>query len=158
MFSRLESQQVVVENSARRELAQLMKPEARATTDVDALATRGDGSLSIILWHHHDDGGSGPSLPIRLLVDRLPSQTQKARLRHWRIDERHSNAFTAWKAMGSPQNPTPSQLRELKRASELTLLEPSRTIDVMQGRIEVRFHLPRHAVSLVKLEWETGRE
>jgi beta-xylosidase len=27
-------------------------------------------------------------------------------LRHYRIDETHSNAWTAWKKMGSPQQPS----------------------------------------------------
>ena len=32
-------------------------------------------------------------------------------LMHYRIDNEHSNAYTAWKLMGSPQPPTPAQYK-----------------------------------------------
>ncbi len=155
MFSQLDSERVAVENSAGRDLELLMKPEARATTDVDAVATRGEESASVIVWHHHDDGVPGREVSVRLILDRLPPKAKEARLRHWRIDARHSNAYTAWQEMGSPQNPTPRQIEALKQASELTLLKPVRVVDVAKQRIELDFDLPRHAVSLVKLDWPT---
>ena len=43
-------------------------------------------------------------------------------LEHFRIDRDHSNAFEAWKQMGSPQDPTSEQIAELERTSDLALL------------------------------------
>lgn len=153
MFSRLDSARVAVENSAGRDLALLMKGEARATTDIDAVATRTEKSASVIVWHHHDDGAPGPMVPVHLNVDRLPPKVEEVRMSHWRIDARHSNAYTAWREFGAPQNPTPGQIEALKRASELALLEPAKVIRVADRKIEMDFDLPRHAVSLVKLEY-----
>jgi hypothetical protein len=40
----------------------------------------------------------------------------------YRIDEQHSNSFTAWKALGSPALPTAAQLAKIRNASELQLV------------------------------------
>ena len=47
------------------------------------------------------------------------------RVTHYRIDETHSNSYSAWLKMGSPQKPTPAQYAELEKASELQELRPA---------------------------------
>jgi xylan 1,4-beta-xylosidase len=74
-------------------------------------------------------------------------------MQHYRIDDTHSNAFTAWKAMGSPQTPTPEQYAQLKAAGGLQLLDSPRWIDLDAGVATVSLELPRHAVSLVRFSW-----
>ena len=51
----------------------------------------------------------------------IPAGVKRVLLEHYRIDETHSNAYTAWKNMGSPQAPTPEQYGELKAAGQLQL-------------------------------------
>lgn len=153
IFSLLEKQRVRLINSAGRSLDELMKPESRATIDVDGVATCGDRTLSIILWHHHDDGTIGPPQNIELSIQGLPSRIRNVKLSHYRIDENHSNAYTVWQKMGSPQNPTQQQVNILNKAAELTLLEPCRTRKIKSGSLCLKVLLPRHAVSLVRLEW-----
>jgi xylan 1,4-beta-xylosidase len=75
------------------------------------------------------------------------------RLSHYRIDEHHSNAYTLWQSMGSVQNPTSEQYAALQEASQLALFEPVRRVDISDGEFSVQLGLPRHAVSLVRLEW-----
>jgi xylan 1,4-beta-xylosidase len=72
---------------------------------------------------------------------------------HFRIDERHSNAFTAWKEMGSPQNPSPEQYARLESAGRLELLESPRWTPVAKGTVRLEFSLPRHGISLLRLTW-----
>jgi xylan 1,4-beta-xylosidase len=72
---------------------------------------------------------------------------------HYRIDDSHSNAFTRWLAMDSPQKPTPEMLAELHAAAELAPLEPVRFYDLRDGAVELNFSLPRFGVSLVELRW-----
>jgi len=153
MFSLLEEKRVAVENSAQRSLDELTKREARATTDIDAMATRSEQVLSVIVWHHHDDGVPGPAVGVNLTVEGLPKHVQKVKLSHYRIDKHHSNAYTLWQKMGSPQNPTSEQYAALQKASQLTLLEPIRPVQISEGEFSLQFELPRHAVSLVRLEW-----
>jgi xylan 1,4-beta-xylosidase len=73
---------------------------------------------------------------------------------HFRIDETHSNSYSAWLKMGSPQAPTPAQYAELERASELQSLRPARQATIGQdGRFIETFDLPRKSVSFVKVTW-----
>jgi xylan 1,4-beta-xylosidase len=104
-------------------------------------------------WHYHDDQVSGPAADVELALTGLPPQAARPRLQHFRIDEDHSNAFTAWQKMGSPQKPSPKEYRALEQAGQLTALHEPRTIEVKDRRASLRFALPRQAVSLVVLEW-----
>ena len=79
--------------------------------------------------------------------------SKKVLLEHYRIDETHSNAYTAWKNMGSPQSPTPEQYAQLKAAGQLQLLTSPVWLDVDKGRATVETTLPRQAVSLLRLKW-----
>jgi len=73
-----------------------------------------------------------------------------ARLAHYRIDEHHSNAYAAWKQMGSPPAPNQRQYEELVAAGSLAQLEgaPQR-IEIRKGTALLNFDLPRQAVSLL---------
>ena len=55
--------------------------------------------------------------------------------------------------MGSPQQPSPEQYMQLEAAGGLQLLDSPRWLEAKDGRVEIRFPLPRHAVSLVRLSW-----
>ncbi len=74
-------------------------------------------------------------------------------LEHYRIDDTHSNAYTAWKNMGSPQSPTPDQYAQLKAAGQLQLLTSPTWLDVDDGKVTIDASLPRQAVSLLLLKW-----
>lgn len=154
MFSLLEEQRVRLNNSTGRSLDELMKPESRAITDVDGVATSGDRTVSVILWHHHDDGTPGLPQNVELSIQGLPSGIRNVKLSHYRIDEHHSNAYTVWQEMGSPQNPTEHQINILNKASELTLLSPRRNKKTRNGSLRLSTLMPRHSVSLVRLEWQ----
>ena len=88
-----------------------------------------------------------------LTVSGSPHRRQQSLLEHYRIDETHSNAYTVWKEMGSPQSPTPEQYVQLKAAGQLQLLTSPLWIDVDNGRVTVETSLPRQAVSLLRLKW-----
>jgi xylan 1,4-beta-xylosidase len=83
----------------------------------------------------------------------LPLDVTRALVHHYRIDETHSNAYTAWKRMGSPQKPTPEQYAALEAAGQLELLDSPQWVPVAAGVTALDFVLPRHAVSLVRLGW-----
>jgi xylan 1,4-beta-xylosidase len=73
------------------------------------------------------------------------------RLEHYRIDATHSNAFTAWKAMGSPAKPDAEQYAALERESRLPRLDAPSTATPGDGSLTLRFSLPRQGVSLLVL-------
>jgi xylan 1,4-beta-xylosidase len=75
------------------------------------------------------------------------------RLSHYRIDDTHANAYTVWKAMGAPQAPTPEQMAQLKAQDGLQLLESPRWLTAANGAISLSTDMPRHAISLLQLDW-----
>ncbi len=93
-----------------------------------------------------------PTPPCRSGLRAFPTAAKRVLLRHYRIDETHSNAWTAWKNMGSPQQPTPEQYAALEAAGQLQELESPRWIDIgKETKLELR--LPRQGVSLLQLSW-----
>src|SRR5206468_964815 len=91
-----------------------------------------------------------PAAPVRLSVNALP---RRVLLRHYRIDQNHSNAYTVWKQMGSPLKPDAAQQTLLESAGQLQMLESPRWVTSDGGKVELPFDLPRQGVSLVQLSW-----
>jgi xylan 1,4-beta-xylosidase len=124
----------------------------RGDSDVDAIAVRSDREVNVLVWNYHDDDLPAPAEHVRLSVHGIPAGIARVLLRHYRVDETHSNAWTAWKKMGSPRNPSPEQYAALERSGQLELLDSPRWIET-DGRLTLEFDLPRQGVSLVQLTW-----
>jgi xylan 1,4-beta-xylosidase len=167
MFSQMGAQRIAATSDGARDLDAMMKQGVREKPDVAALASRDGRRVTIMAWHYHDDDVQGPDADVTLTLDGLQAHAAgakpgtnggltkgKAKLRHFRIDTNHSNAYTAWKNMGSPAKPTAAQYKQLEQASELAALKdaPS-TVDVTDGRATLKFALPRQGVSLLVVEW-----
>jgi xylan 1,4-beta-xylosidase len=120
--------------------------------DINALATSGNRSVSVMIWNYHDDV-PGPEAGVELLVQNLPADATRAQVRHYRIDEHHSNVYTAWKEAGSPQQPTPAPYQKLLTAGLLEELGPAEKTNSRNGEIRWSFNPPRHAVSLLTVTW-----
>jgi xylan 1,4-beta-xylosidase len=122
-----------------------------ARTDINAFATRGKRNIAVMVWNYHDDDIIDGGSPVALTIAGIPATS--ATLRHYRIDQEHSNSYAAWQRMGSPANPSEAQVRELQQASELALLAPPSTVKVSGNSTTIRMQLPRQAVSLVVLSY-----
>ena len=94
-----------------------------------------------------------PTREVQVNVAGIPAGVKRVLLEHYRIDDTHSNAYTVWKAMGSPQSPTPEQYAQLKAAGQLELLDSPAWLEVREGKVAIEMTLPRHAVSLLRLTW-----
>jgi xylan 1,4-beta-xylosidase len=104
-------------------------------------------------WNYHDDDAPAESAAVTLALTGLPKAATRVLLRHYRIDQEHSNSYTVWKAMGSPRIPTSEQYARLERSGHLELLESPSWSDVSGGKLDIKLLLPRHAVSLLELSW-----
>jgi len=145
-----------VESSGDAGVDAIMRDGARGAPDVSALASVAPGGkqAAVLVWHYHDDDVAGPDADVRLSLAGLPAGAREARLTHYRIDERHSNAYAEWKRLGSPLAPTRPQYAQLEAASELARLEGApATVRVERGAAALAFALPRQGVSLLLLEW-----
>jgi xylan 1,4-beta-xylosidase len=153
MFSRMGPQRVSAKSDGALDLDTIVKEGVRSRPDVSALASRDARRLTVLAWHYHDDDVPGPSAQVALAIEGLGIQQGTAKLQHFRVDAEHSNAYTTWLTMGSPQPPSSAQYAALERASELTRLDGPPTIEVTGGRAALTFTLPRQGVSLLVLEW-----
>ncbi len=138
-------------SSGAAALDDILKSGVRETSDAGALASRAERVISVLLWHYHDDELPAEAAPIHLTVKGVP--VARALVHHYRVDQEHSNSYEAWKRMGSPQNPTPEQYRQLERAGKLQLIDAPEWRAVRGGAFDLRFRLPRHAVSLITVAW-----
>ena len=156
MFSKMSGRRLAVESDAAISLDEITRRGVREKPDVSALASRDGNKLSVLIWHYHDDDVPGPEAAVELALRGLPLASGEGKLQHFRIDEEHSNAFTAWKRMGSPQKPALEQYAQLEKAGQLSTLGAAETVKLEKGSALLKFALPRQAVSLLVLEWKTS--
>ena len=132
----------------------IVRDGVRGQPDISVIATRKEHEAEILIWNYHDDDLPAAAAPIDLVVSGLPTDTRHGLLEHFRIDLSHSNAFTAWKEMGSPQSPTEEQYEQLQRAGQLQLLASPAWMPIAQGSAHLQFALPRQGLSLIRIAWE----
>ena len=152
MFGLMGGKRLAVASDGEVGPEEIRKEGVRGRPDVSALASLRDGKIRVLAWYHHDDDVPGPPADVALSLGGLPAGSGPVLLEHFRIDRDHSNAFEAWKRMGSPQAPTPEQRAELERSSELALLGSPGWVKPEGGKLVLRFRLPRQAVSLLVLD------
>ena len=153
MFSRMSGRELSVTSDGAIKLDDMLKSGVRNAPDIAAQATLDGNKLSVLAWHYHDDDLPGAEAEVTLNLASLPAAFNKARVTRYVIDAEHSNAFTAWKKMGSPQQPTSQQYAALEKAGHLTAVETPEQIRVEEnGSGVVSFKLPRQAVTLVVIE------
>jgi xylan 1,4-beta-xylosidase len=153
MAGLMSGERIEASSTGQVPLAQIVSDGVRQSPDIDALATKADREAAVMLWNYHDDDVPAPDAEVQVAIAGIPPGVKKVLLEHYRIDETHSNSYTAWKAMGSPQSPTPEQYAQLKAAGQLQLLTSPEWLDVSGGKITLSTTLPRQAVSLVHLKW-----
>jgi xylan 1,4-beta-xylosidase len=130
-----------------------VKVESTGAPQVDALATASGRGITVLVWNYRNADVPGPASPVQLTITGVPETASRTLLRHYRIDETHSNAFTAWQRSGSPQSPSPEQYQLLENAGQLQLLESPRHAAAKDGTLQIQFVLPLQGLSLLELSW-----
>lgn len=147
MAGMMSGKRVAATSTGAMPVDQILSRGVHAADTVDVLATRDEHRAAILLWHYSDDNLPGAAAKIKLVIAGLPQQ--RLHLSHYRVDDHHSNAYTPWLQMGSPQAPTQPQIATLKAVGGLTLLESPRWLE---GR-ELTLNLPRQGLSLLVFDW-----
>ena len=151
MLGRMSGERVAVESSAGLSLESVRDTSVRGAADISALASRSARSTSVLVFNYHDDDLPAPDATIDLTIEGLPNG--RATLAHYRVDKSHSNSYERWKAIGSPQSPTPAQYADLEKSGQLEHLQPAKPVTIANRRIVESFSLPRQGVSLVHVTW-----
>jgi xylan 1,4-beta-xylosidase len=135
-------------------LDSIVQGGARENPDINAVATRQNREVDILVWNYHDDDMSAPAAEIDLLVTGIPSDAQRVRIQHYRVDGDWSNSYSLWKQMGSPQSPSTTQYTRLEAAGHLQLFTSPEWLMIREnGTVKLDFTLPRYGVSCIQLFW-----
>ena len=151
MLGRMSGRRVWTSSAGALPIEDVRDRSVRAAADVAAFATADARSAAVLVWNYHDDDLPGAASEVDLTISGLPAE--RASLTHYRVDADHSNAYTVWQQIGSPQSPTAAQLTRLEAAGRLQTLGPPSRVALTAHRVAESFSLPRQAVSLVKLDW-----
>lgn len=153
LFSKLDRQRIEVSvPSAPYDTDKIIEEGVRGVYgDVNAVATKGENHIQVLLWHYHDVAWDGPLANVTLRLNGLPGE-EKIQIEELRIDEDHGNAYAAWLGMESPQEPTPEQVDALHAASEIGEIRHEDQ-SVTNGSTSMEISLPRQSVALVTFSW-----
>ncbi len=151
MLGQMTGHRLTVKSSGAGPLEAIRDAGVRERPDINALAARSARTIAVLVWNYHDDDLAAPAAGVDLTIEGAPDG--QATLTHMRVDQEHSNAYEAWKKMGSPQPPTPAQRAQLEKAGKLQPFRPPERVRVRAGTLRLTFSLPRQGVSLVKLTY-----
>jgi len=120
--------------------------------DVNALATRTSHAASVMVWNYHDKNDVHVSpASVSVIITGLPQH--RVFLRQYIIDQEQSNAYTVWKRMGSPQQPTAEEYKTLEAAGQLKEISYPKYITPDKGLAKINFDLERQGTTLLKITW-----
>ena len=153
MFGFMKGERVAAESTGGLAVGDVLESSAKTKPDVNVIATRDSHRVNALVWSYDDDSNQSASTEIRLRIEGLPQGVSRVLLEHWGVDRDHSNAYTAWQTMGSPQNPSAGEYERLKAAGQLQLREPPRWIVADGNIVEITFTQPAQGLSLVDLTW-----
>ncbi|SEO35306.1 xylan 1,4-beta-xylosidase [Mucilaginibacter sp. OK283] len=153
MFGMMQGKRLKVNASQMYPLTAVTDSGMRgANTDIGALAAKGKKQATVMVWNYHDDDIQAAGQPVAITLSNLPART--ATLVQYQIDNQHSNSYEVWKKMGSPQSPTPDQVKQLEQAGLLQTVGKPQKVQVKAGLLNTTIALPRQGVALLKLNWE----
>jgi xylan 1,4-beta-xylosidase len=151
MLAKMEGNWVAVQSSSAQRLSAVEKSGIRGGPDVSSIATVSGNRMAVLTWNYHDDDLPASAANVDMTLSGFPAGAAIAHVTEYRIDPTHSNAYTAWIAMGSPQPPTKEQYSELQKAGRLQTMGEAQALPIDHGQVSLEIHLPRQGVSLLVL-------
>ncbi|MBL7738624.1 MAG: beta-xylosidase [Chitinophagaceae bacterium] len=152
MFGMMKGKRVKVTGNRMYDLKTFTDSSVRGLPDIGGLAAKDKHSATIMLWNYHDEDKQDQGERISIKIEGLPAG--KLTISEYRIDNEHSNSYTVWKKMGSPQHPTDAQIAELEKVGQLVLKGKPWTTKSNDNKYQMTLWLPRQGVSLLKIEWK----
>lgn len=156
MLARLGTQRVEFRSSRDPDPLTFRDPHGMEEgPEIDGWAVlEGSDVLQVMVYCHHDDWDRKESFDISLLMENLPFEGQ-ASVTHYRIDSEHSNACAEWKRQGEPDWPSAEQRAAIIVRSGLEFFREPEQKEISGGRLEIRFPLPTHSISLIEVRKKT---
>jgi xylan 1,4-beta-xylosidase len=101
---------------------EIVRSGVQGSPDIDAMAARNEREVEVLMWNYYDDDVAFPAASIDLMITNLPPEVKGPLFDHFRVDSDHSNGFTVWRSLGSPESLSASQIEQLQNAGQLQLL------------------------------------
>ena len=153
MAGMMQGDRVAAISSGAVPLDSILANGVHGQADIDALATRNSSSAAIMLWNYADDDVAAPAAQVHLAIEGITLSADRVRVEQFHIDQTHSNAYTLWKQMGSPQQPTPAQYLALQAAGQLQMMDSPHWMRPANGRLQIDIALPRQGLALLRITW-----
>jgi xylan 1,4-beta-xylosidase len=153
MYGMMRGNRVKVESGAQGGGNVAAARSGAVSVDVAAsvLAAADGHTMTVMLWNYSDDDLPGEVVKRVLRLKNIP--VKAVIVQRFGIDEEHSNAYTVWKKMGSPQDVDAEQYKVLENAGRLLQVGMVSPAAVVDGELSVPVSLPAHAVVLVRVSW-----
>jgi xylan 1,4-beta-xylosidase len=129
--------------------------EDRADSDQDPpnisglAATNGFGEIQVFLCSHHDDWDKREATNLTITVRGLEAD-RSYRIGTTVVDSGQNNAFSVWRGMKEPQQPTDEQQRALQEAARLKA-GPPQELRAGGGSCSISLTLEAHSIGLLTL-------
>ena len=104
-----------------------------------------------MLWNYHDDDSKKTDALIKIELQQLPAVNVTVRC--FLVDEEHSNSYTLWQKMDSPQQVSEEKFSELKKAAQLQKTGEDKQLKVLNGTINYQLNLAGQGVALLKVSF-----
>ena len=153
MAAKMSGERVQVESTGAVPMDVIREKGVRGAPDVDALATVNGRKAMVMVWNYQDTIAQDPAVAASVVVQGVPASVKQVRVREWRIDDSHSNAYTVWQAMGSPAHATAEQTEKLQAAGQLQEVGAAKTVAAANGEVRLEQTLQGESVSLYEVSW-----
>ena len=121
--------------------------------DIDRIEVSGfavkrkDGSVQVLLYSHHDDQYFSGAMDVSLTLSGYNHKS--AKIKQYRIDRTHSNAYSQWIKLGKPWYPTAEEYDSMKKCAVLECIAEEHL--QFADNLNLELQLPAHSVSLIEM-------
>lgn len=151
MFGMMKGSMLEVNNSNSLSLQSIIDSSVRGKYYINGLSTIDAHNMYIMLWNYHDDENKKNDAHVNLILKNITAKN--ITLSSYLVDEDHSNAYTLWKKMGSPQDVSPGQFSRLQQGGQLRENIKAKRLNAVNGSLNYELVLQGQAVTLLKLTW-----
>ena len=151
MFGMMKGNRILAKNHSGFDSQNIIDKGVKDQADINAIASKQGNSVWVMVWNYHDLNTLTEDASINLNLKNITAS--KVQMKHYRVDNKFSNSFEKWKAMGKPQRVSSAQYAELEQSGHLQMLTSPQYLDSKNGNISLNFNLPRQGVSLIELTW-----
>jgi xylan 1,4-beta-xylosidase len=151
MFGKMKGNMVKAEADDMYPLQTVLDSGIRKGSDIGVLAAADQESATAMVWNYHDRDKRKDQRKVAVTFEGISAAY--VTVIQYRVDQQHSNSYTLWQKMGSPQKPDATQVAALQKAGMLQINTKPIKQKTVNGKLTIPLSLPAQAVTLLELKW-----